>query len=171
MNIDNIFITADQHFGHSNIIKYESRPFLNAEDMDRVLIKNWNTVVSNKDTIIIAGDISFHNKEKTTEIINQLNGKKILVKGNHDKRNNRWWMDVGIDTVSSFPIIFNDYFVIQHEPPAYYNDACPYFYIYGHVHGSEMYKTITKKTACVSVERWEYRPVELEKIIELSKLA
>jgi len=159
------------HFGHTNIIKYENRPFANADDMDAAMIKNWNSVVSKKDKVIVAGDVSFHNKEKTAEIIGQLHGKKVLVKGNHDTRNNTWWTDVGFDEVSCYPIIYKEWFVIQHEPPSYYNDATPYFYIYGHVHGSEMYRTITKQTACVCVERWDYTPVELEKIIELAKLA
>jgi len=116
------------------------------------------------------GDVSFYNKEKTTEIISQLNGKKVLVKGNHDQRDNQWWLDVGFDEVSNYPFVYKEWFVIQHEPPTYMNEATPYFYIYGHVHGTDMYKTITKQTACVSVERWDYTPVELDKIIELVKL-
>ena len=138
--------------------------------MDSVMIKNWNRVVSKKDKVIVAGDVSFYNKEKTTEIIQQLYGKKILIKGNHDQRINQWWADVGFDEVSNYPIIYKEWFIIQHEPPTYINDAMPFFWIYGHVHGTAMYKTITKNTACVSVERWDYTPVELEKIIELAKL-
>jgi calcineurin-like phosphoesterase family protein len=168
--MNKIFLTADMHFGHTNIIKYENRPFMGADDMDDAIIKKWNKVVSKSDTVIVAGDVSFYKKEKTAEIVQNLNGKKILIKGNHDQRNNAWWAEAGFDEVSSYPIIYKEWFVIQHEPPYYYNDATPYFYIYGHVHGSEMYKTITKQTACVCVERWDYAPVELEKIIELAKL-
>ena len=143
---------------------------MSKEAMDIVMIKNWNKAVSKSDKVIVAGDVSFYNKEKTAEIIRQLHGKKILVKGNHDQRNNNWWIDAGFDEVSNYPIIYKEWFVIQHEPPTYYNDATPYFYIYGHVHSSEMYRTITKQTACVCVERWDYTPVDLEKIIELAKL-
>ena len=165
-----LFLTADHHFGHANIIKYENRPFMSVEEMDAALIKNWNKVVSKRDTVIVAGDVSFYNKESTTEIVGQLNGKKILVKGNHDQRNSQWWMDVGFDMVSDYPIIYKEWFVIQHNPPTYINDAMPFFFIYGHVHGTEMYKTITKQSACVSVERWDYAPVELARIVELAKL-
>ena len=165
-----VFLTADMHFGHENIIKYENRPFLTAELMDKAIIKNWNKVVAKSDTVFVAGDVSFHGKEKTKEIVTQLNGKKILIKGNHDQRNNNWWLDAGFAEVSNYPIIYKEFFVIQHEPPTYYNEATPFFYIYGHVHGSEMYRTITKQTACVCMERWDYFPVELEKIIELAKL-
>ena len=168
--MNKLFLISDLHFGHENIIKYENRPFSSVSHMDSTIIKNWNSVVSKRDTVIIAGDVSFHGKEKTGEIINQLNGKKILVKGNHDQRSNSWWIDVGIDEVSNFPIIYKEWFIIQHEPPTYINDAMPYFFIYGHVHGSEMYHTVTKQTACVCVERWDYTPVELNKILDLVKL-
>ena len=166
-----LFLTADQHFGHANIIKYENRPFASIETMDTALIEKWNRVVGKTDTVIVAGDVSFYPKEKTAEIIRQLYGKKLLVKGNHDQRNSRWWIDVGFDEVSSYPIIYKEWLVVQHEPPTYINDAMPYFYIYAHVHGTPMYKTITPTTACVSVERWDYAPVTLDRILDLSKLA
>jgi len=168
--LSKLYLIADMHFGHENIIKYENRPFANADDMDNTIISNWNRIVSKKDKVIVAGDVSFYDKNKTSEIINQLHGKKILVKGNHDEHSNSWWTDVGFDEVSNYPIIYKEWFVIQHEPPTYYNNATPYFYIYGHVHGSEMYRTVTKQSACVCVERWNYMPVELEKIIEMAKL-
>ncbi len=41
-----VFFTADTHFGDSNIIRYENRPFSDIEDMDRTIIKNWNDAVS-----------------------------------------------------------------------------------------------------------------------------
>jgi len=166
-----VFVTADMHFGHTNIIKYENRPFNSVESMDAAIIKNWNTVVSKRDKVIVAGDVSFYGKDKTIEIIQQLHGKKILIKGNHDQRNNQWWSDVGFDEVSNYPIIFKEWFIIQHEPPTYINDAMPYYFIYGHVHGTKgIYPTITKTAACVSVERWEYKPVELERVVDLAKL-
>ena len=132
-----IFVTADLHFGHTNIIEYENRPFLNAEIMDRVMINNWNNVVGKRDTVFVLGDVSFYHQEKTTEIIESLAGRKILIKGNHDRRNNQWWVDVGFYEVSTYTIIYREKYVMQHYPPMYMNDAIPYFYIYGHVHGSE----------------------------------
>lgn len=47
-----IYYTGDQHFGHSNIIRFCNRPFVTVAEMDEALIKNWNNVVSNDDMII-----------------------------------------------------------------------------------------------------------------------
>jgi len=164
------FLIADLHFGHENIIRYENRPFASLDDMDSTIIKNWNQAVTENDTVIVAGDVSFYDKEKTTFIVNQLHGNKILVKGNHDNSSNQWWCDVGFNEVSSYPIVYMEWFIIQHEPPTYINDAMPYFFIYGHVHGTKgIYPTVTKQTACVSAERWEYTPVELARITEIAK--
>jgi len=43
-----VFLVADMHFGHESIIKYENRPFANAEAMDNAIIINWNKAVSKK---------------------------------------------------------------------------------------------------------------------------
>jgi calcineurin-like phosphoesterase family protein len=157
-----IFFIADTHFGHANIIKYENRPFETVEQMDKAIIQNWRNVVSKHDTIFVLGDFSFYNKEITTKIMRQLTGNKILIKGNHDVKSNQWYLDVGFDEVSKYPIIYNEWYVLQHEPPMYMSSTCPFFYIYGHVHGTKMYQTLTSISACVSVERWNYTPVSLE---------
>ena len=46
-----IFMISDPHFHHENIIKYESRPFENAEQMTKTIIKNWNKVVQRDDEV------------------------------------------------------------------------------------------------------------------------
>lgn len=166
-----MYFIADTHFGHGNIITYENRPFVNVDVMDNELIKNWNSCVSKRDKIYILGDFSFRSKETTSDIVSKLNGHKILVIGNHDRgRNIKWWYDVGFDEVYKHPIVVNEFLMLSHEPPQYIPPNTPYFYLYGHVHSGEMYKTITKTSCCVSVERWNYTPVEWTKIEGLVKL-
>jgi calcineurin-like phosphoesterase family protein len=77
-----IFFTADQHFYHNNIIKYCNRPFANVEEMNRTLMINWNNKVGQKDIVYILGDLSF---KYSDEMLDKLNGQKILVTGDHDK--------------------------------------------------------------------------------------
>lgn len=79
------FYISDTHFGHSNIIRHCNRPFVNADEMDEVLIKNWNSVVTNRDTVYILGDFAFSKGIKQpSEYLRELNGNKIMILGNHD---------------------------------------------------------------------------------------
>ena len=79
-----IYFTADLHFGHSNVISYENRPFQTVEEMDGALIQNWNRRVSPEDEIFILGDLTLKGPEKANAVLEQLQGRKYLVRGNHD---------------------------------------------------------------------------------------
>ena len=164
------FFIADTHFGHFNIIGYCNRPFKDTETMDDEMIKNWNNVVSKQDKVFFLGDFSFQSEEKIKEISNKLHGYKVLILGNHDRKNMKFWYDAGFSEVYKYPIIVDDYLFLSHQPQEFIPQNTPYFYLYGHVHDTEMYKTITKTSACVCVERWNYTPVELTKIQDLVKL-
>lgn len=78
-----IFFTSDLHLGHRNIINLCDRLFANTEEMDAVLIDNWNRKVKSTDTVYIIGDVVW-DKKKVTYYMEQLSGRKILVAGNHD---------------------------------------------------------------------------------------
>lgn len=162
----NVFVCADLHFSHKNIIKYEDRPFADTEEMDKALIQNWNSVVQADDKVFVLGDVAFTSKARTIELVKQLNGHKILIMGNHDRaRSVKFWMDAGFEIVSPWPVILKDGVVLMHEPPEYFNDKVPYFYIYGHVHGTSDYQDHTDHSACVSVERLDYTPALIEDVI------
>lgn len=157
-----VFVTADLHFSDINIIKYENRPFASADDMNKAIIENWNAVVKADDKIFVLGDVSFDIEEKTKEFISKLNGHKVLIMGNHDcDKDVNFWLNMGFNEVSRYSIVYEDFAIMSHEPPTYFNDASPYIYIYGHVHSTDAYKTITKQSACVSLERWDYAPVQI----------
>ena len=80
-----LFFISDTHFNHENVIKYEDRPFANAAEMNEALIRNWNEVVQPDDTVIHCGDFALGtNKDNIVDIVNSLNGKIRLVRGNHD---------------------------------------------------------------------------------------
>lgn len=78
------FFTADLHFGHKNVIPYCSRPFADRDAMTAGLIERWNQRVSKDDTTYILGDLSFYGTGRTRDILAQLNGEKVLIRGNHD---------------------------------------------------------------------------------------
>ena len=79
------FYIGDPHLFHTNIIKYDNRPFPNAAVMNDIQIRNWNNVVSPDDDVYMVGDISWSkDPEVNRAILNSLNGHKILIRGNHD---------------------------------------------------------------------------------------
>lgn len=78
------YFTADTHFRHNNIIRFEDRPFLSLEDMEDTIAERWNNTVSDDDTIYIVGDFVFGGYTRWVEVLEKLNGKKILIEGNHD---------------------------------------------------------------------------------------
>ena len=83
-----IFLTADTHFGHKNIIKYTNRPFQTIEEMDKIIIKNINRTVGEDDELYILGDFCMYGGyEKRSWYRNDIWCKKVhLILGNHDTR-------------------------------------------------------------------------------------
>ena len=153
-----IFFIADMHFGDDNIRRYENRPFDTLDEMNEKLINNWNSVVNADDEVYVIGDIG------NEEYIRKLNGKKYLVKGNHDRLSNAEYRTIGFEEVYDKPILFEDFWILSHEP-VYVNTNMPYANIFGHIHNNPMYKTVSARSYCVSVERINYTPISFEDII------
>jgi len=160
------FFIADTHFGDSNIIKYENRPFSDINEMEKIFIGNWNNIVEPQDKVFVLGDFSLYDKNKTAEICNRLKGRKTLVLGNHDEETPRYYMECGFEFVSEYPIILDDFWILSHEP-MYVNDNMPYANIFGHVHSSKIYTDCTRQSFCACVERLEYKPVEFSRVKRL----
>lgn len=81
-----LYFYSDPHFGHTNIIRYCERPFANVAEMNAELIRRYNETVGPNDTVVWVGDCFFCSAEQARGIIDQLDGTKILVLGNHDRR-------------------------------------------------------------------------------------
>ncbi len=80
-----VWFTSDTHYNHANIIRYCNRPFQSAEEMNAKLVENWNDRVKPEDTVFHLGDFAFGKLTDWEDARKQLNGKIILIKGNHDK--------------------------------------------------------------------------------------
>lgn len=79
-----VWLTSDTHFSHKNIISYCNRPYLNIHEMNQGMIDNWNSVIGPNDLVYHLGDFSMHERS-VKKYLDQLNGIKILVRGNHDE--------------------------------------------------------------------------------------
>ena len=78
-----IYFISDLHFGHKNCISMCDRPFADVDEMDAALINAWNGRVKKDDTVYLVGDLLWE-KCDIKDYIPRLNGKKILIAGNHD---------------------------------------------------------------------------------------
>ena len=84
--MNQVFFTADLHFGHENVIQFDNRPFESVEEMDTELMRRWNNKVEKNDLVYVLGDMIWKTKNDEAEaIIKSLNGQIILIKGNHDR--------------------------------------------------------------------------------------
>jgi calcineurin-like phosphoesterase family protein len=132
------FFIADTHFGHDKI--RAKRGFVSVEEMDELLINNWNCRVSNQDHVYIAGDLMYRNTRPAVDYLSRLNGKKHLIIGNHDRAWMRtvnlsdWFEEVGFviegDRKGSF-------FTVCHYPMMdWYRRRHGAHLIYGHIHNN-----------------------------------
>ena len=94
---DNLnFFTADTHFFHKELLKdhdFAPRDFTNIYAMHEAIIKNWNQRVTDRDVVYHLGDIALNfvrpekkAHEEVYELLKRLNGRLVLIKGNHDSR-------------------------------------------------------------------------------------
>ena len=86
-----VWFTSDLHFGHGNIIRYSDRPFADAAAMDRGLIERWNESVDPADTVWVLGDVALGTIIESLALVGELNGRKLLLTGNHDRCWGPWY--------------------------------------------------------------------------------
>ena len=75
------YFIADLHLGHARIIDIAQRPFVDVVQMDEILVALWNATVGPEDTVYFLGDFAW---KGSLHRFRNLNGKKHLVRGNHD---------------------------------------------------------------------------------------
>jgi len=92
--------TSDLHFFHENAIKFDNRPFSDAQDMNKRLVSNFNSIVSERDTTYFLGDIGMGGTpEEFQSLIASMRGFKILILGNHDQKSITWYYKAGFNAV------------------------------------------------------------------------
>ena len=176
------YVISDTHFYHKNIINYCDRPFNDTESMNEYIIKKWNEVVTDEDVVYHLGDFAISwdkekfktKKECYKSILDKLNGRKILIKGNHDRESDTFYKEIGFSEV--YPYLEKGSKLLIHYP-IIINDASKQYMkeslidfikqfninkysevIHGHIHNSNYNP---ERHTNVSVEMIDYRPVKL----------
>ena len=164
-----VFVISDHHFYHENIIRYCDRPFKSLREMNYVMTKKWNYVVSKNDTVLHLGDFGFGNKRIVSRVRRKLNGKIYMVKGNHDKHGIAWYDNVGITMIKKPFMIGN--FLFSHVPKHDIDENI--INICGHSHNNIplLTESGSNKFYNVSVDNMDYTPIRIKDLIygKLSK--
>jgi calcineurin-like phosphoesterase family protein len=105
MSRKQIFFSSDWHIGHANSIVFDKRPFNDLDHMHRTLVSNFNKKVPVGSLTYFLGDMATHSASLTKTVMDQLNGIKILVVGNHDK-NYESCYNAGFDVVMNQATIY-----------------------------------------------------------------
>ena len=154
------FFIGDMHFGHTNTLAYDRRPFLTVEANDEALIERWNEAVNVIDHTYILGDISYLNVTKTIDILSQLNGDKTLIVGNHDAKflKNRDFRNMfrEICYYKELDITGNQKLVLCHYPILAFNGQFKGgIHLYAHVHNSPQFGMVEHMRKLTEKERGE----------------
>lgn len=166
MAFERIWFIGDTHLNHRNIIKYCARPFDNIEQMNEKLISNWNKVVKRDDRVFMLGDFALCGKDKIVEFGQQLNGRKILIMGNHDGASLTTYYNAGFEMISCFPLLWNG-FILSHEPVP----ECQYPNIHGHLHQKDVedcedFMRGVYPYINVSADKINFTPIEFKELIK-----
>lgn len=133
-----IWFVSDEHYGHTNIIKFCNRPFKDADEMREVLIKRHNSVVAPNDEVYHLGDVSFG--KDVEQYISKLNGSHHLILGNHDHSCYRKFkkLEPYISVQDTRVVNWEGFkfFLSHYSHRVWPNSHRGTFHLYGHSHGT-----------------------------------
>ena len=164
-----VWVWSDLHFYHKNIIEFSERPYNDVHQMNAHLVANFNDYVGPNDVSIWVGDVGFANETKINTLVNQCNGYKILIIGNHDFHRRKRPLKLNFDEI---------HLLYAHETPEvdllfthYPMDNIPYPWvnIHGHLHAFPNPDTGHPLHYNVCCELHNYRPLELDEVIRVAK--
>ena len=177
MKIPPDYLYSDPHFGHSNIIKFCDRPYQDMSEMISDFVHKYNETVPKGAFTLWLGDCFFGAPAWGKAILDSLNGRKALIRGNHDRsvsRANRLGFECVLDEL-----------VFTHEGIRFRCCHYPHLGIgsnrfihlrslpkkgevllHGHTHSPE--KT-GKNSIHVGVDAWGYRPVAWYEVLGLAR--
>lgn len=180
-----IWITSDLHIGHNRDFIYHDRGFDSIEEHDETLLRNWNELVASEDTVYILGDVMLKNTLQDAEfsyglsILKRLNGKLIIIRGNHDSVGKiKRYQECANVVRAGEAAMYLDYpetggyhFFLTHYPTLVSHKKLKQMKsalinLYGHTHQKEHFYQEHPYMYCVCMDAHNQSPVLLDDIIE-----
>lgn len=159
-----IWLITDTHFNHAMLVEKGHRP---ADYQDQIK-SNWKRLVAEQDTVIHLGDVIFAQASTLRDILTELPGRKILVRGNHDHESDGWYMRAGFSFVAQGILVGGVW--LTHAPQATLPDGA-IVNVHGHLHaGTHRTATLADHCKLLALEVDGYTPVELREFVGFSPI-
>lgn len=173
-----VWISSDYHFNHDRQFIWGSRGFSSVEEMNDEIVRRHNQIVSPKDDVYILGDLMLgSNAENSIRRINEMNGNKIIIAGNHDtdRRRELYVTELNIPVYDALKIKYSGYhFYLSHYPTLTANlekeslKQCV-LNLFGHTHQqTNFYQDIPFMYHC-GLDSHGCYPISLDQIIDEMK--
>ena len=168
----NRWVVSDTHFGHAGVCRFthmdtgvKIRPWTDPNEMDEDMVRMWNELVAPNDRVYHLGDVVINRRCLPT--LDRLNGKKVLIRGNHDifklEEYARYFEDIrGCKVLSKEGIIMTHIPVHTSQLERWKAN------VHGHLH-SNVLDDLRYINVCV--EQTGFKPILLDEILDrVSKL-
>lgn len=163
-----IYFTSDNHYFHENIITYCKRPYSSIEEMNEGMVKRHNSIVLPNDTCYFLGDFAFgkrsNNFHELNSLFQRLNGKKILIKGNHDSKmvlNLNGWES--INDLLEINVSGHKVILCHYAMKVWNKSHDGSFHLYGHSH--QTLKEDSGYSFDIGCDGWDWKPVSIDTVI------
>lgn len=155
-----VFVMGNTRFGQRNISYIKDCPFATAEELEEHVIREWNDRVNDWDTVIILGTYAI-NEEAVKKYTPLLKGKKILVKGKYDLKDNQIYRDAGFEEVYSYPFIYRDKLILT---PTMMRPDSRFQIVYSYMRNGDEPIPLMDNLICASMEYMEYKPTYIKSL-------
>lgn len=169
-----VFFTSDLHLGYEDVLDKSIRPFRNINQMTKTIIRNYNRRVSKNDLVYILGDMFYRNVYKENKVfihkcLQSLNGRKILIMGNHDKWAENEEFRNYFEYIGYNLTIYHEsnFIYLSHKPCVNKKMKERNFHLYGHLHDKEeiLYNKFRKANfRNVGVDFNDFYPVTFDEL-------
>ncbi len=161
----NYYVISDTHLGHDMLWKRGHRSIF----FEAKIMKNLS-IIKEDDVLIHLGDFAFYDVDMWAQMfVEKVKGKKWLIKGNHDRKSNSWYLSHGWDFVADKVTLkmFGADILLSHIPQP--DNGTFDFNVHGHLHDNnhrheDADSILTEKHKLVFIEH-HYAPQNLRKII------
>lgn len=162
------YLISDTHLFHKNIIEYCGRHFSSVEEMNTTIFNNWNNTIGEDEFVWFLGDFVCGVKNKydvAQTIYDSLNGKKLFIKGNHDRQLKKY-TKIPVIEEGEIGIIYKGFrLLLSHRPIWKFDRSNWDLAIHGHVHNS-LPLHHRNNMFNVSVEMINYIPVHIDDVLK-----